>query len=143
MPRIWLDYCQFLMDQCKITRNRRVFDRAIRALPITQHNRIWPLYIEFVSTYPDIPDTAMRVFRRYLKVSPKRESSFIVRSVHSVTTRMCRRIHRLSQRNRLSRRMCQTVRRYFKSREFLFQTGKIDSSGKQHMASKRCLMPSI
>ena len=41
MPRIWLDYCAFLMDQKKITRLRRVFDRALRALPITQHERIW------------------------------------------------------------------------------------------------------
>lgn len=77
MPRIWLDYCQFLMDQCKITRTRRVFDRAIRALPITQHNRIWSLYIKFVTTYPEIPDTAMRVYRRYLKV--RRETNKKIR----------------------------------------------------------------
>jgi len=64
MPRIWLDYCQFLMDQAKITRTRRVFDRAIRALPITQHNRIWQLYIKFVTSYPEISDTAMKVYRR-------------------------------------------------------------------------------
>jgi pre-mRNA-splicing factor SYF1 len=71
MPRIWLDYCQFLMDQCKITRTRRVFDRAIRALPITQHNRIWLLYIKFVTSYPEIPDTATRVYKRYLQVRDK------------------------------------------------------------------------
>lgn len=62
MPRIWLDYTGFLMRQKKITRSanfdrfirrrfpknwllfsrlRRVFDRALRALPITQHERIW------------------------------------------------------------------------------------------------------
>ncbi len=41
MPRIWLDYCAFLMLQKKVTRLRRVFDRALRALPITQHERIW------------------------------------------------------------------------------------------------------
>jgi hypothetical protein len=45
MPRIWIDYCAFLVDQRKITRTRRVLDRALRALPITQHDRIWPLYI--------------------------------------------------------------------------------------------------
>jgi pre-mRNA-splicing factor SYF1 len=68
MPRIWLDYCQFLMDQCRITRTRQVFDRALRALPITQHHRVWPLYLKFLKMY-DIPETAVRVFRRYLKVS--------------------------------------------------------------------------
>eukprot|EP00731_Ephydatia_muelleri_P023930 Em0016g201a len=47
---------QFLMDQCKVTRTRRTFDRALQALPLTQHNRIWPLYIKFVKTY-DLPET--------------------------------------------------------------------------------------
>ena len=67
MPRIWLDYCQFLMDQSKITRTRQTFDRALRALPITQHHRIWPLYLKFVRMY-DLHETAVRVYRRYLKV---------------------------------------------------------------------------
>jgi pre-mRNA-splicing factor SYF1 len=77
MPRIWLDYCQFLIDQGKITRTRRVFDRAIRALPITQHNRIWPLYIKFVTSYPEISDTAMRVYKRYLKVKKKKHKNIL------------------------------------------------------------------
>ncbi|CAF4120962.1 unnamed protein product [Rotaria socialis] len=77
MPRIWLDYCQLLMDQGKITRTRRVFDRAIRALPVTQHTRIWPLYIKFVTTYPEIPDTAMRVYKRYLKLQPECVEEYI------------------------------------------------------------------
>lgn len=67
MPRIWMDYCQFLMEQNLITRTRQAFDRALRALPITQHHRIWPLYLTFVKRH-DIPETAVRVFRRYLKV---------------------------------------------------------------------------
>lgn len=67
MPRIWLDYCQFLVSQCKITRSRRTFDRALRALPVTQHPRIWPLYLRFVRNLP-LPETAIRVYRRYLKV---------------------------------------------------------------------------
>lgn len=66
MPRIWLDYCQFLLDQGKITRTRRTLDRALRALPITQHHRIWPLYIKFAKLYP-IHEAAVRIFRRYVK----------------------------------------------------------------------------
>ncbi|XP_006008659.1 pre-mRNA-splicing factor SYF1 [Latimeria chalumnae] len=76
MPRIWLDYCQFLMDQCKITRSRRTFDRALRALPITQHHRIWPLYLKFVRIYP-LPETAVRVYRRYLKLSPENAEEYV------------------------------------------------------------------
>ena len=67
MPRIWLDYCQFLMDQHFVTRTRHAFDRALRALPITQHTRIWPKYLAFVNQY-EIPETAVGVYRRYLKV---------------------------------------------------------------------------
>ncbi|XP_013420306.1 pre-mRNA-splicing factor SYF1 [Lingula anatina] len=76
MPRIWLDYCQFLMDQSKITLTRRTFDRALRALPITQHNRIWPLYLTFVKKYP-LQETAVRVYRRYLKLFPENAEEFI------------------------------------------------------------------
>ena len=50
MPRVWIDYCKFLTKQGKVTRTRRVFDRALRALPPTQHDRIWPLYIKVVLT---------------------------------------------------------------------------------------------
>jgi pre-mRNA-splicing factor SYF1 len=76
MPRIWLDYCQFLMDQKRITRTRRTFNRALAALPITQHSRIWPLYLKFVRSH-EIPETAIRVYRRYLKVMPEDAEMYI------------------------------------------------------------------
>ncbi|KAJ8017720.1 Pre-mRNA-splicing factor SYF1 [Holothuria leucospilota] len=76
MPRIWLDYCQFLIDQCKITRTRRTFDRALRALPITQHHRIWPMYLKFVRSHP-LHETAVRAYRRYLKLSPEDAEEYV------------------------------------------------------------------
>ncbi|KAG7252294.1 hypothetical protein CRUP_036664 [Coryphaenoides rupestris] len=80
MPRIWLDYCQFLVSQCKITRSRRSFDRALRALPVTQHSRIWPLYLRFARKLP-LPETAICVYRRYLKrvvqLSPENAEEYI------------------------------------------------------------------
>lgn len=76
MPRIWLDYCEFLMMQCQTTRTRHVFDRALRALPITQHHRIWPLYLKFVCER-NIPETAVRVYRRYLKLCPENTEDYI------------------------------------------------------------------
>ncbi|KTF94572.1 hypothetical protein cypCar_00003523 [Cyprinus carpio] len=76
MPRIWIDYCQFMVSQCKITRSRRTFDRALRALPITQHPRIWPLYLRFAHNLP-LPETAIRVYRRYLKLSPENAEEYI------------------------------------------------------------------
>ncbi|XP_064395800.1 pre-mRNA-splicing factor SYF1-like [Halichondria panicea] len=76
MPRIWLEYCQFLMEQCKITRTRRTFDRALRALPLTQHKRVWPLYLKFVRSH-DIQEMAVRVYRRFLKLSPENGESYV------------------------------------------------------------------
>ncbi|XP_068280688.1 pre-mRNA-splicing factor SYF1 isoform X1 [Nyctibius grandis] len=76
MPRIWLDYCQFLADQGRITRTRRTFDRALRALPVTQHHRLWPLYLQFVRRHP-LPETAVRVYRRYLKLCPEGAEEFV------------------------------------------------------------------
>merc|ERR1719232_2160029 len=76
MPRIWIDYCKFLTKQGKVTRTRRVFDRALRALPPTQHDRIWPLYIKFVTMH-NIPETAIRVFRRHLQMFPDNSEQYI------------------------------------------------------------------
>ena len=84
MPRIWLDYVDFLMKQRKITLTRRTLDRSLRALPITQHGMIWETYRAltsdsvillrlFVATPPRIPrqffpdlSISFRFFRRLL-----------------------------------------------------------------------------
>ena len=49
MPRVWSDYLDFLVGQRLVTRARRTFDSALRALPITQHDRLWPQYLVRVS----------------------------------------------------------------------------------------------
>uniref|UniRef100_A0A915EKA3 Pre-mRNA-splicing factor SYF1 n=1 Tax=Ditylenchus dipsaci TaxID=166011 RepID=A0A915EKA3_9BILA len=76
MPRIWIDYCNLQVRRGQICETRRVFDRAIRALPITQHMRIWPMYIDFVTSH-NIPETAIRVYRRFLKVYPAAREDFV------------------------------------------------------------------
>lgn len=69
MPRIWEMYLSFLLQQPVITLTRRTFDRALRALPITQHNRIWALYRPFANSASG--QTAVRIWRRYLQVHPE------------------------------------------------------------------------
>lgn len=76
MPRIWIEYCKFLMSQCELTKTRRTFDRALQALPVTQHNKLWPLYLQFIKSY-NIPETAVRVYRRYLQIQPEEAEDFI------------------------------------------------------------------
>ncbi|XP_054801286.1 uncharacterized protein LOC129305287 [Prosopis cineraria] len=77
MPRIWIMYLQTLTEQKLITRTRRTFDRALCALPVTQHDRIWEPYLVFVSQKGIPIETSLRVYRRYLKYDPTHIEDFI------------------------------------------------------------------
>jgi pre-mRNA-splicing factor SYF1 len=75
MPRIWELYLKFLTLQPLVTTTRRTFDRALRALPITQHNRIWSLYRPFANSAAG--NTAVRIWRRYMQAHPEDAEDFI------------------------------------------------------------------
>ncbi|KAI2619229.1 TPR-like protein [Hypoxylon sp. NC1633] len=75
MPRIWEMYLKFLLKQPLVTLTRRTFDRSLRALPITQHNRIWSLYRPFANSASG--DTAVKIWRRYMQVHPEDAEDFI------------------------------------------------------------------
>lgn len=77
MPRIWIMYLTTLTDQKLITKTRRTFDRALCALPVTQHDRIWEPYLRFVSQKGIPIETSLRVYRRYLKYDPTHIEDFI------------------------------------------------------------------
>ncbi|KAG7588105.1 Tetratricopeptide-like helical domain superfamily [Arabidopsis suecica] len=77
MPRIWLLYLQTLISQRLITRTRKTFDRALSALPATQHGRIWESYLEFVNQEGVPVETSIRVYRRYLSYDPSHIEDFI------------------------------------------------------------------
>ncbi|TKA73258.1 Pre-mRNA-splicing factor syf1, partial [Cryomyces minteri] len=69
MPRIWEMYLAFLCQQPLVTTTRRTFDRALRALPITQHNRIWAMYRPFANSASG--ETAIKIWRRYMQIHPE------------------------------------------------------------------------
>jgi pre-mRNA-splicing factor SYF1 len=75
MPRIWEMYLTFLMQQPLVTTTRRTFDRALRALPLTQHNRIWALYRPFALSASG--ETAVKIWRRYMQIHPENAEDFI------------------------------------------------------------------
>ena len=75
MPRIWEMYLSFLMQQPFVTRTRRAFDRALRALPVTQHHRIWSRYRPFATSASG--PTALRIWKRYLQTHPGEIEVFI------------------------------------------------------------------
>ena len=49
---------------------------TFRALPVTQHVRIWEVYIRFLKRH-DIVESAVRCFRRFVKLSPECIEDFI------------------------------------------------------------------
>ena len=75
MPRIWIMYLTHLMKQCKITKTRRTFDNALRALPLTQHDRIWKLYLDFAHSASGL--TAVKIWKRYMQIQPELREDFI------------------------------------------------------------------
>ncbi|PIA13530.1 hypothetical protein COEREDRAFT_104057 [Coemansia reversa NRRL 1564] len=76
MPDLWLMYMRLLSKQTDVTTTRRGFDRALRALPVTQHGRVWPEYLRFVeNSIGGI--SAERVYGRYLRVWPERADQYV------------------------------------------------------------------
>ncbi|KAI8977672.1 pre-mRNA splicing factor syf-1 [Mycotypha africana] len=80
MPRIWLDYLSLLTKTPYITKTRHSFDNALRALPVTQHQRIWEVYLQFAKAAGG--ETAIRIYRRYLKFEPGFIENYIESLIH-------------------------------------------------------------
>lgn len=76
MPRLWIVYLEFLQAQFFITKTRRCFDRALQSLPITQHHRIWDIFIPWVDRV-NIPVMAVAIYRRYLMIEPSKVVRYI------------------------------------------------------------------
>lgn len=53
-----------------------MFDRALQSLPITQHERVWKAYVPFAKGC-GVPETAVKVYRRYLQLAPEGREEFI------------------------------------------------------------------
>ncbi|XP_017219267.1 uncharacterized protein LOC108196479 [Daucus carota subsp. sativus] len=77
MPRIWIMYLSTLTDQKLVTATRQCFDRALCALPVTQHGRVWEIYLAFVRQRGVPIETALRVYRRYLEYDPSQIEELI------------------------------------------------------------------
>jgi len=76
MPKIWIEYLTWRAKLPDVTVTRKTFDRALRALPITQHEQVWPLYLKWVRDC-GVKETVAKVYRRYLKLEPSRVEEYI------------------------------------------------------------------
>ncbi|KAL5341570.1 hypothetical protein BJX70DRAFT_40939 [Aspergillus crustosus] len=75
MPRIWELYLSFMLQQPLVTQTRRTFDRSLRALPVTQHNRVWKLYKAFARSASGL--TAVKIWARYMQIHPENAEEYI------------------------------------------------------------------
>lgn len=79
MPRVWLDYLEFLLKQQRLREIRPVFDRALQALPLTQHSRFWDfMFSRLVRRFcAKLPNWSKSFWERYLQVAPEKRSEYI------------------------------------------------------------------
>lgn len=79
MPRIWLDYLEFLCKNEKYKRIRCVFNRALKALPITQHSRLWDfMFSNMIRRFGlKLPNWSKSLWERYLQVAPEKRVEYI------------------------------------------------------------------
>jgi pre-mRNA-splicing factor SYF1 len=73
---MWINYCKLLIHLKKGTATRKAFDRALRALPVTQHEELWGVYVEWARTF-GVPETGKAVLRRYLMFEPSYREPYI------------------------------------------------------------------
>jgi pre-mRNA-splicing factor SYF1 len=71
-----MDYCDLLISMLKGTETRHVFDRALQSLPITQHKKIWEMYITWAKEF-GVSETTVRVYRRYLMYDQSNREDFV------------------------------------------------------------------
>lgn len=69
MPRIWLLYYEFLKKQKKIRKIRQVLDRALQALPVTQHEKIWEEYSNWAMNEVTYLPLSKYIIDRYCKIN--------------------------------------------------------------------------
>ena len=77
MPIIWINYIQFLIEQNLITKTKLIFNKALQAIPITQHKKLWDIYIPWVESLSGCHKSKIEIFKRYIKFNPDYKEKFI------------------------------------------------------------------
>ena len=77
MPIIWINYIQFMMEQNSITKTKIIFNKALQSIPITQHKKLWDIYIPWIESLSGCHRTKIEIFKRYTKFNPDYKEKFI------------------------------------------------------------------
>lgn len=76
MPRIWIMYLEVLSCMRLGTATREAFNGALQALPVTQHSRIWDLFIAWARDF-GVDETTVRIYKRYVTFYPSKREELI------------------------------------------------------------------
>ncbi|KAK2197075.1 bifunctional Tetratricopeptide-like helical domain superfamily/HAT (Half-A-TPR) repeat/Tetratricopeptide repeat/Pre-mRNA-splicing factor Syf1-like [Babesia duncani] len=74
-PAVYLLYGSFLQLQPHVTGVRRLYDKALLNLAITQHHLVWEEYLKFVNRVDLLP-LGKAVYRRYIQLKPTYREHF-------------------------------------------------------------------
>ena len=61
MPKIWIDFIQFMFEQNLITKTKTIFNKALQAIPITQHKKLWDIYIPYIESLSNCHQTKIEI----------------------------------------------------------------------------------
>ena len=78
-PRVWMAYLKYAHEKARLhpTKLRRLANRALEALPVTQHDKVWPVLLNYYQSTDEganstsIPkETKLSMLRRYAQFHP-------------------------------------------------------------------------
>jgi pre-mRNA-splicing factor SYF1 len=74
-PKVWIEYLEYAHVKSTLnpTQLRHLANRALEAIPVTQHDKIWPVllkYYQSVATTWIPKETKLSLLRRYIQFNP-------------------------------------------------------------------------
>jgi len=92
-PRVWLSFIEVVIEtgvECNLTNIRRLWDRCLCALPVTQHSLIWDKYAKWATNCVEasmmsaihkdenieVREMALRILRRRCQYDPSLREDF-------------------------------------------------------------------
>jgi pre-mRNA-splicing factor SYF1 len=74
-PRVWMEYLEYAHEKSSMdpTQLRHLANRALEAIPVTQHDKIWPVLLKYYQSTDTnwIPkETKLSLLRRYIQFNP-------------------------------------------------------------------------
>jgi pre-mRNA-splicing factor SYF1 len=89
-PKVWVEYLEYAHENSSMdpTQLRHLANRALEAIPVTQHEKIWPVLLKYYQSTDTtwIPkETKLSLLRRYIQFSPaatKEVADFLANDLH-------------------------------------------------------------